>query len=77
MTNLRTLLVSEAHQRTGIPSTTLLKLVKSGQLAGNRTGNRWRISEASLAAFVNGSQAAPVVERTSSRAFPEVEDRFA
>lgn len=73
--NLRTLTVTEASKETGLSGHAIRKLLHEGQLAGPRIGRNWRVSVASLEAFVARTQAPPV--RRDERAFPEVEDHFA
>jgi excisionase family DNA binding protein len=74
--NLKTLTVRQAHDATGIPIITLRKLLESGQVAGNRVGAKWFVSEASLHAWINRVPEAPA--RSDEKVFPEVgEDRFA
>lgn len=73
--NLRVLSVTQAVERTGISRDSIYRLLESGELPGNRIGNRWRVSEAGLAAWINRTPPAVVVE---SSVFPEAgEDRFA
>jgi excisionase family DNA binding protein len=76
--NLRTLTLAEAHAATGIPVKSLRRLVVSGKLSGVRVGKNWRVTEASLIAFV---QHTPQVEpvKTNDRHFADIvpEDRFA
>ena len=72
--NLRTLTVNEAAKETGMPPAAIRRLLESGQVAGNRNGRSWRVSASSLEAWVNRTPSHPSIE---TRAFPEVEDRFA
>lgn len=73
--NLRTLSITEACEATGLSRPSMYRLLENGAVAGNRIGSRWRVSVASLEAWVNRTpeKASPV----ETRAFPEVEDRFA
>lgn len=72
--NLRTLSITEAVKETGIPRSAIYRLLDEGKVAGNRSGNRWRISEASLSAWINRT---PNPSPTSTaRAFPEIEERY-
>lgn len=73
--NLRTLTISHAHELTGIPKSTLRRLFHQGAIAGNCIGNRIRLSEASVEAFVLKT-VTPAVQHTGDRAFREVEDYF-
>lgn len=74
--NLRTITLSEAVKATGISRASLLKMIHDGTIAANRHGKVYRVSVASLEAWVMKT-AAPVVV-SPVKAFPEVvEDRFA
>lgn len=72
--NLRALTISQAVQESGLPRPTLYRLLESGEVAGNRAGNRWYVSAASLAAWINRT---PEPVAPIERAFPETRDRFA
>jgi excisionase family DNA binding protein len=50
--NLKTITVSEAVRETGLSRQALYLLLDSGKLAGNRVNRSWRISVASLEAWV-------------------------
>lgn len=60
--NLRTLSIRQAVAETGIPRDTLYKLCETGQVHANRPSpkGRWRISAASLQAWIERSAPAPV-----------------
>lgn len=73
--NLKTLSVSEASNETGMPRETIRRLLESGAVSGNRIGRNWRVSEASLIAWINRTPSPAPVH--PSKVFPEVEDRFA
>jgi excisionase family DNA binding protein len=72
--NLKTLSVTEAAQATGMPADAIRRLLDSGEIAGNRLGRKWRVSAASLDAWVNRTQAPASV---TPSAFANQEDRFA
>lgn len=60
--NLKALTITQAVEATGLPRNTIYRLLEEGQLAGNRCGNRWYISAASLDAWVNRKPEPPVVD---------------
>jgi len=74
--NLQTLSITDACAATGLPRSAMYRLLESGAVAGNRVGNRWRVSAVSLSEWVN-QKPEPAAPRSETRAFPEVEDRFA
>lgn len=78
--NLRTLSISEAVAATGISRDTLYVLCETGQVKANRNSlsrkSRWRISEASLQAWIEqrtppAPPASPSKDRTFRERFPE------
>lgn len=73
--NLRTLTVTEAAAQTGLKAETIRRLLKSGTLTGPKVGRNFRVSVASLEAWVHRTPetSAPT---SATRAFPEVESRF-
>lgn len=73
--NLRTLSVTEAAKETGMTAATIRRLLDTGAVAGNRIGKNWRVSAASLSAWINRTPTPSPVH--TSKVFPEVEDRFA
>ena len=73
--NLRTWTLSEAHRETGIPVKTLRQMVDRGDIAGNRSGKLYRVSVASLEAWVY-RRSQPAAPTLTARAFPEVADKF-
>ena len=51
--NLKTLSVTQAATETGMPAAAIRRLLESGAVAGNRNGKVWRLSVASLEAWIN------------------------
>ena len=58
--SLRALTVTEAHDKTGIPTPMIRRLLHAGAIKGNRVGMKWFISEASLEAWINRAPEQPV-----------------
>ena len=73
--NLKTLSVPDAIAATGMPQTAIYRLIKEGAVTANRIGRRWRISEASLEAWV--TKRAARQQLVPVRVFPDIKDRFA
>lgn len=76
--NLRTLTLADAHAKTGIPVKSLRVLIDRGELAGNKIGRKYFVSEESLYAWVHRTPEPPSDSTAAPSAFPEAEDdRFA
>lgn len=50
----RTYTLTELEPILGVSHLTLLRWVKSGKLKATKIGSKWRVTEATLKAFVNG-----------------------
>lgn len=75
--HLKTISVTQAAEATGIPAKTIRRMLERGDIAGNRAGGKvWRVSVASLEAWVNTKAGAEKPSADHVRHFPEVEDRF-
>ena len=59
----RWLKVSEVAQRVGACERTVYRALRSGALAGERLGTRWRIRPAAVDAWLSGSREPSVPER--------------
>jgi excisionase family DNA binding protein len=68
--------ITAACAATGLPRSSMYRLLESGAVAGNRVGNRWRVSATSLEQWVNRTAVPETPAAADRRAFPEVEDRF-
>lgn len=72
--NLKALSITDAASRTGIPAESIRKLLVRGELAGNKVGSKWYVSEEALHAWLHRTTPQPPAPETS--AFADVEDRF-
>lgn len=50
--NLRTWSVTEAHDNTGIPASSIRRLLEEGSIAGNRIGRVWRVRDSEVVAGI-------------------------